>query len=107
MIHTRIAKILSPTKVVLPVGAEHGVLEGTEFIIYELGEEIHDPETGESLGRLELHKGRVRVSQIQDKLCVATTHSRVVERQTLPPVWSGMLFSDLLSRTYKETVYDK
>jgi hypothetical protein len=73
MIHTKIARILGPTRVVLAAGAEQGIKEGMEFIIYELSDPISDPETNESLGRLELHKGRVRVIHVQEKLSTATT----------------------------------
>jgi hypothetical protein len=78
MIRTKIARILSPTRFVLAAGAEDGVQEGMEFIIYELSDPIHDPETSEPLGHLELHKGRVKVIHVQDKLSTATTLPRKV-----------------------------
>jgi hypothetical protein len=84
MIQTKIAKILSPTKVVLSAGAEHGVLEGMIFVIYELGDAVQDPETREPLGQLELHKARIKVSQVQERLSVATTLPRHVERNLIP-----------------------
>src|SRR5262249_22207625 len=95
MIQSKIAKILSPTKVVLSAGAEQGVQEGMVFVIYELGDAVVDPETQEPLGQLELHKARVKVSQVQDRLSVATTLPLEVERFPLSPVG---LFG-------KETVY--
>src|SRR5262249_29559166 len=51
--------------------------------------------TQEPLGQLELHKARVKVSQVQDRLSVATTLPLEVERFPLSPVG---LFG-------KETVY--
>jgi hypothetical protein len=78
MIRTKIARILSPTRVVLAAGAEHGVRPGMEFIIYDLSDPIFDPDTKEPLGQLELHKGRVKVIHIQDKLCTAATLPRKV-----------------------------
>ena len=78
MIHTKVAKIISPTQVVLAAGSEHGVKEGMQFIIYELSDEILDPETKESLGRLELVKGRVKASHVQATLTFATTMARAV-----------------------------
>lgn len=80
MIHTKVAKILSPTQVVLAAGSEHGVKEGMQFIIYELSDEILDPETKESLGRLELVKGRVKASHVQATLTFATTMARDVNQ---------------------------
>ncbi len=75
MIETKIAQIIDATRVVLAAGEEQGVREGMEFVIYELGPEIFDPETKESLGRLELMKGRVIVSHAQEKLSTARTPS--------------------------------
>ena len=73
MIKTKIAQILSPSRFVLAAGREQGVQEGMEFIIYELTDPIYDPDTKESLGQLELHKGRVQIVHVQDKLSTATT----------------------------------
>jgi len=81
MIRTKIAQILSPTRVVLAAGAEQGVQEGMEFIIYELSDQVYDPDTKESLGQLELHKGRVKVILVQEKLSTATTLTREVYRR--------------------------
>ena len=47
-----------------------------EFVIYELTDPIYDPETKESLSQLEIHKGRLRVIHLQDKLATATTLTR-------------------------------
>jgi hypothetical protein len=80
MIRTKIAKILSPTRFVLAAGTEQGVQEGMQFIIYELGDPIVDPDTKESLGQLELHKGRVKIIHVQEKLATATTLNRKVYR---------------------------
>jgi len=85
MIQTKIARILSPTQVVLAAGLEDGVEEGMEFVIYELSDPIEDPETKESLGQLELHKGRVKVVHVQDRIATARTHSRQVERSLFAP----------------------
>ena len=82
-IRTKIAQILSPTRIVLAAGAEQGVQVGMEFIIYELSDPIFDPETKEPLGQLELHKGRVKVLHVQDKIATATTLFRKVYRRGL------------------------
>lgn len=80
MVRTKIAQILSPTRVVLASGAEQGVREGMEFVIYELSDPVIDPETKEPLGQLELHKGRVRVIHVQDRIATAITLPRKVFR---------------------------
>ena len=81
MIRTKIAQILSPTRFVLAAGKEQDVKEGMEFIIYELGDPVYDPETKESLGELELHKGRLKIIHVQDRLSTAITLKREAYRQ--------------------------
>ena len=57
-------------RVSLSVGTVDNVSEGDKFLVYSLSEhEIIDPETTESLGRLELVKGTGRVIHVQDKMC--------------------------------------
>src|SRR5438034_8816032 len=94
MIRTKIAQILSPTRFVLAAGMEQGVREGMEFIIYELSDPIFDPDTKDSLGELELHKGRVKVIHVQEKLATATTFNRKVYQAGLADfLGSGSPFS--------------
>jgi hypothetical protein len=83
MIRTKIAKIVSPTRFVLAAGADQGVTDGMEFIIYELSDPIFDPDTKEPLGQLELHKGRVRVIHVQEKLATVSTMKRKFYRPGL------------------------
>ena len=66
-----IAKILSPNRVVINRGSTHGIKEGQRMLVYSLSdEEIQDPETGESLGSLEIYKGTGKVIAVQEKLSV-------------------------------------
>ncbi len=88
MIRTKIARIISPTRVVLAAGAKQGINEGMEFIIYELSDPIFDPETKESLGELELHKGRVKVIHVQENLSTAMTLLRKVYQ---PGLFEGFI----------------
>lgn len=106
MVKTKIARILSRTQVVLAAGAIQGVLEGMEFVIYDLSDPILDPETGEVLGQLELVKGKVTVSHVQDRISTATTASTRVRRVSDP-------LAELTSRFFfapkatEVTVYEK
>lgn len=81
MIETKVADILSTTKVAFAAGSDHGVQKGMIFVIYELGEEVTDPVTGESLGRLELHKATVAITQVQPKVSVASTIAKEMTRE--------------------------
>ena len=78
-IRARVAKILDEEHILLSAGEEDGVRIGMLFVIFDEGEEVKNPETGESLGRVERVKGMVVVSHVQERLCQATPPETVVE----------------------------
>ena len=84
MVQTKVARIIDPTQIVLAAGETDGVREGMEFVIYDLSDTIRDPETQEDLGRIELVKGRVIADHVQDKITIARTPSRNVEKVVDP-----------------------
>lgn len=54
----KIAKVIDKYKVVINGGSNQGIKENQRFLIYSLdGENIVDPDTGRSLGNLEVLKG--------------------------------------------------
>ncbi len=83
MINGKVARTLDSLSVVLNVGLEDGVTEAMEFVIYEEGPDITDPDTGENLGKLELVKGRVAVTSVQEKFCVARAHTKTIVQHGL------------------------
>lgn len=103
MIHTKVARVLDATQVVLAAGEIDGVKEGMVFIIYDLSDSILDPETGEDLGRIELVKGTVIAQHVQDKMTIASTRSRKVERTINP--FAAM--TALVERKVVESVQDQ
>jgi hypothetical protein len=109
MIKTTVARIFSPHHVALAAGTEQGVKEGMIFVIYALGETITDPETRESLGQLEIVKGRVRVFFIQEKLCQAETLTRTVTEifDPLAGIRSGGIAEILQKGEITRTVPDE
>ena len=71
-------------KIVINRGSEHGVAKDQRFQIYGLSdEEIKDPESGESLGRLEIVKGIGKVVHIQPRMATlkSTEESVTTERK--------------------------
>lgn len=68
-----VAKVLTAFKVVINRGSTDGVEIGDRFLIFGYGDEITDPDTGESLGTLEVVKGIGKVSHVQDR--IATVES--------------------------------
>ena len=68
----KVAKILGKGEVVLNRGREHGVRQGMLFEIFAPeGEEVWDPDTGETLGTVEDVKAKAEVTEVKDKLAVA------------------------------------
>ena len=72
-VNGQVARILSDEKIVLNRGSSHGVKPGDRFVVFAEGDEVADPETGSSLGRIEIVKARVVAAHVQDKMttCVA------------------------------------
>nr|WP_321360475.1 hypothetical protein [uncultured Hyphomonas sp.] len=73
----RVAKVLDEYTVVLNKGARDGLAVGDKLLIFGIGEEILDPETGESLGQIELVRGRVKIQHLQDKICTARSSETI------------------------------
>lgn len=68
----KVAKILGKGEIVLNRGSAHGVRKGMLFEIFAPeGEEVWDPDTGETLGTVEDVKAKAEVTEVKDKLAVA------------------------------------
>lgn len=79
-----------------------------EFLIYELGDDIIDPETKESLGRLEIQKGRVFVISAQPKMSVAETSTQKVTRTRRRSNWDALAaLTGIRVEEYEIDVRDK
>lgn len=72
-VECKVAKILGKgEEVVLNRGRSHGVRQGMLFEIFAPeGEEVWDPDTGETLGTVEDVKAKAEVTEVKDKLAVA------------------------------------
>lgn len=72
----KIAKVLGDNEVVLNRGREHGVRPGMMFEIFAPeGDEVWDPDTGETLGTVEDVKAKAEVTEVKEKLSVARLQS--------------------------------
>lgn len=69
----RIVRILDAKTVVINLGRENGINNSSLFHILGDPEHVIDPETNESLGTVNVSKGRVRASQVFDKFTIART----------------------------------
>lgn len=79
-----IAKVIDSYDVVINKGSESGIKMDDKFLVYELSEdEIIDPESGDSLGRLEIVKGRGRVIHLQEKIATLRTDKTFPSTRTI------------------------
>tara|TARA_B100000678_G_C18226956_1_gene509246 strand:+ start:4439 stop:4879 length:441 start_codon:yes stop_codon:yes gene_type:complete len=69
----RVSNIIDDFKIVLTAGTKDGVRMSDRFLIYGIGPDVVDPETGENLGSLELVRGRGKVLHLQERFCTITS----------------------------------
>lgn len=67
----KVAMVMDRGRLALNVGASSGVEQGDIFVVFEEGAEVVDPDSGESLGRIERVKATVSVVHVQEKLSLA------------------------------------
>ncbi len=68
----KVAKILGNREIVINRGRGGGVRQGMMFEIFAAeGEEVWDPDTGETLGTVEDVKAKAEVTEVQDRLSIA------------------------------------
>ena len=80
----KVAKIVDDSHLVLNVGEIHGVTKGMKFVIFDEGDEVADPETGESLGKMEIVKGEVIVEHPQERISLAaSTEVKEVDQESV------------------------
>ena len=70
MITGSVAKILDESNLVINRGEKDGVRTGMRFVVYAEVDEVTDPETGKSLGKWEVVKGRICALHVQEHLSV-------------------------------------
>lgn len=71
----KVARILNDREVVLSRGTRQGLTEGEYVGIFDpLTEGIKDPETGENLGGVRRFKVTLRVTQVSERLAIASTY---------------------------------
>lgn len=77
LIRSKVARVLNSREIAISAGKKQGVKVGMYFDVLDpKGEDITDPDTGEVIGSLERPKVRVKVTQVQDRLSVASTFKK-------------------------------
>jgi hypothetical protein len=68
----KVAKVLGSNEIVLNRGRNDGVRTGMVFEVFAPeGEEVWDPDTGETLGTVEDIKAQAEVTEVKERLSVA------------------------------------
>jgi hypothetical protein len=68
----KVAKVLGNREIVINRGRDAGVRAGMVFEVFAPeGEEVWDPDTGETLGTVEDVKAKAEVIEVKDRLAVA------------------------------------
>ena len=75
----KIVKVVDKYTVVINAGTSKDVRVGKQFLVVGLGEAIIDPDTKESLGELEIVRGKGRVTHVQERM--ATLQTAEYEKQ--------------------------
>jgi hypothetical protein len=65
-----VVKVLDDDRWIVNLGTAQGVDFDDRFVIFEPGESITDPETGEDLGTLELVRTRASAAHVQERLTI-------------------------------------
>ena len=66
--------------IVFNKGSDHDVKEGDRFLVVGLGPTVIDPDTQEELERLEIVRGKVSVTHVQQK--ISTARSCEIEKSS-------------------------
>ncbi|MBA2375166.1 MAG: hypothetical protein M3494_03365 [Actinomycetota bacterium] len=83
----KVAKILGNNEIVINRGRIDSVRHGMVFEVFtEGGEEVWDPDTGETLGTVEDVKAKAEVTEVKDRLAIA----RLQSGQQMPLGAAGM-----------------
>lgn len=103
-IQGKVAQVLNSRELVVNLGAKNGVSLGMYFdVVDPQGATIYDPDTGEKLGIIKRPKVRVKISDVQEKMAIASTyrnkktniggmgmpdsHISAIARTFRPPKW--------------------
>ncbi|MGU3653631.1 hypothetical protein [Mycolicibacterium sp. A43C] len=75
----RVARVLNANRLVINRGGQHGVKLGWVYaVLRPESEKIVDPVTNEVLGEVDLEKIRVRITEVQEKLSIASPYRKVM-----------------------------
>lgn len=66
--YAKVAQVIDAYTFVINRGSECGIGLNDHYLVFGLGDNVTDPDTGEDLGALEIVKGRAIVKHVQNKI---------------------------------------
>ena len=75
----KVIKVTSEYEIIMNKGSDDEISIHDKFLIYNLGDELFDPDSNESLGKLEIVCGRAKVKHIQSR--ATTLISNIVQQR--------------------------
>ncbi|NJK73177.1 MAG: hypothetical protein HC942_02155 [Microcoleus sp. SU_5_6] len=76
-----VVSIINRYKLAINRGTIHGLKEGQRVLVYRMSEEeLRDPNSGESLGYLEIVKGKGRIIHVQEKISTIESDQKQFRR---------------------------
>lgn len=80
----KVVRVIDETRVAINRGSAHGLSRGQRFLVFSISEdEIEDPDTGKSLGHLEIPKGPGTIVHVQRELSILEADSVTRSRKTI------------------------
>lgn len=70
-VYGKVLKVFDESTLLVNLGRKEGVRRGNTIVVIEKGGDVKDPDTGESLGELELIKAELVVLDVQERMSVA------------------------------------
>jgi len=103
----KVAKIINEYTVVINKGSRDGVKDGQRFLIYDYSGEIFDPDTKESLGKLEVVRGTGKVTHLQEAMATVGSDMKTspgrsvrrIKRPSLSLALSGLIGPEEIEET--------
>jgi hypothetical protein len=90
----KIVKIVDEYHVVVKYGSKDGAVPGEHLEIYQVGEEVIDPEAGESLGTLDFIKGKLKIKHVYNKMSLCESNEFVPNTTIATMINMGSAFGD-------------
>ncbi|MBO5039025.1 MAG: hypothetical protein J6C85_06205 [Alphaproteobacteria bacterium] len=90
----KVIKLLNEYKVVINKGENDGIKTGEHFLLYKEDEELFDPDTNESLGKLEIVRGVGKVIHLQPKMATIESVNKKSIRTNRGIMFGGTIITE-------------